>query len=103
MAVNEADGAARAARAGANSGVLRSYFAQLTAALLQPFRQHFTAVPPPDGPGPVPSGGPPHLPPFSHASFLEDLKAYPVSDVLLSRFSGKVRVVLVKERPLQPR
>ena len=83
----------RAARlAAANSGVLRAHFGELTAALLAPFAGFFQPTPPPAGEGPIPSAGPPHLPPFSHADFLDGLAAPQAAfpHILLSRFASPV-------------
>ena len=82
-------------RAAANSGALREHFGALTAALLTPFAAFWQPTPPPPGSGPVPTCGPPHLPPFSHADFLESLAAPQAAfpQILLDRFVNQVALL----------
>lgn len=47
-------------------------------------------VAPPSGREPLPPGGAPHLPAFSHAEFLEGLQKEELSPLLLRCFSNRV-------------
>jgi hypothetical protein len=88
--------AARAARvSAANSAAIRQHFGELTCALLAPFAAFWQPTPPPPGTGLVPIQGPPHLPPFSHADFLDGLSQSRFPPVLLERFPNQVKILLL--------
>ncbi|KAK9831905.1 hypothetical protein WJX81_007718 [Elliptochloris bilobata] len=96
----ERDSSAKAAAA-ANTAALRRHFAALTAALLAPFAPYLEPAPPPPGNAPVPLGGPPHLPAFSHAAFLEALPRAALSLVLTERFASQAALVAFYRRLLE--
>ncbi|KAK9810174.1 hypothetical protein WJX72_006112 [[Myrmecia] bisecta] len=102
LRVTPADPPAKAARiALANSAALHHHFTELTLALLEPFAQFCTPVLPPEGDGPVPLHGPPHLPAFSHAAFLQTLQEITPRAILLERFSSQGQCVQFYKRFLE--
>ncbi len=79
LPVRDDDPSEKKARvAAANSTALRRHFGELSTAFLLPFEPFIRPQLPPGNNEPVPQGGPPLMPAFSHTAFLEALPARPI-------------------------